>query len=58
MKLKAFFIIFKGLSRKQITQFFLEGESPTLSLEAITKYVNIEIKKKCFEFSVKSGFSY
>ena len=31
MKLKAFFIIFKGLSMKQIRQiFFLEGESPTL----------------------------
>ena len=27
---KAFFIIFKGLSMKQITQLFLEGESPTL----------------------------
>ena len=31
MKQKAFFTIFKGLSMKQITQFFLEGESPTLS---------------------------
>ena len=31
MKQKAFFIIFKGLSVKQITQFFLEGESPTLT---------------------------
>ena len=29
MKNKAFFIIFKGLSIKQRTQFFLEGESPT-----------------------------
>ena len=27
---KAFFIIFKGLSMKQITQLFLEGKSPTL----------------------------
>ena len=27
---KAFFILFKGLSMKQITQLFLEGESPTL----------------------------
>ena len=27
---KHFFIIFKGLSMKQITQIFLEGESPTL----------------------------
>ena len=32
MKQKAFFIIFKGLSMKQITQFFLEGGSPTLKL--------------------------
>ena len=30
MKSKAFFMIFKGLSMKQITQFFLEGESSTL----------------------------
>ena len=33
MKGKAFFIIFKGLSMKQITQFFLEGESPTLRIQ-------------------------
>ena len=32
MKQKAFFKIFKGLSMKQITQFFLEEESPTLSI--------------------------
>ena len=31
MKQKAFFIISKGLSITQITQFFLEGVSPTLS---------------------------
>ena len=30
MKQKALFIIFKGLSIKQITQLFLEGESLTL----------------------------
>ena len=30
MKSKAFFIIFKGLSMKQITEIFLEGESLTL----------------------------
>ena len=30
MKQKAFFIIFKGLSMKQIIQFFLEGEGLTL----------------------------
>ena len=29
-KLKAFFIIFKGLSLKQMKQNFLEGEGPTL----------------------------
>ena len=33
MKQKAFFIIFKGLSLKQIKQIFLEGESrPTLKV--------------------------
>ena len=32
MKQKAFFMIFKGLSMKQITQFFLQEESPTLSI--------------------------
>ena len=31
MKLKTFFIIFKGLSLKQIKQLFLEGESPALN---------------------------
>ena len=31
MKQKALFIIFTGLSMKQITQIVLEGESPTLS---------------------------
>ena len=30
MKQKVFFIIFKGFLLKQITQFFLEGESPTI----------------------------
>ena len=32
MKQKAFFIIFKGLSFKQIKNFFLEGDSPTLNM--------------------------
>ena len=32
-KQKALFITFKGLSIKQITQFFLEGESSTLNKE-------------------------
>ena len=31
MKSKAFFIIFKGFSMKQITEIFLEGEGPTLT---------------------------
>ena len=30
MKQKAFFIIFKGVLLKQIKQFCLQGESPTL----------------------------
>ena len=30
MKLKTFFILFKELSIKRITQMFLKGESPTL----------------------------
>ena len=30
MEQKVFFIIFKGLSVKQTTQIFLDGESPTL----------------------------
>ena len=30
MKLKTFFIPFKGFSMEKITQIFLEGESPTL----------------------------
>ena len=34
MKGKAFFIIFEGLSLKQIKIFFLEGESPTLTQRA------------------------
>ena len=32
MKQKAFSIIFKGLSLKQINQSFLEGESLTLNM--------------------------
>ena len=34
MKEKAFFIIFKGLSLKQITQIFLEGDGPDLNLNS------------------------
>ena len=36
MKYKAFFIIFEGLSLKQIKRIFLEGESPTLTIFAKT----------------------
>ena len=34
---KAFFIIFKGLSLKQIKHFFLEGESLTLSILVMSR---------------------
>ena len=37
MKQKAFFIIFKGLSIKQITQMFFEGESPRLKELRLTE---------------------
>ena len=30
-EIKTFFIIFKGLSIKQVTQIFLQGENPTLT---------------------------
>ena len=35
MKKKVFFIIFKGISMKQIRQIFLEGESPALIINFI-----------------------
>ena len=38
MKQKAFFINFKGFSMKQITQIFVEGESPTLNKPAVKSY--------------------
>ena len=41
MKQKVFFIIFKGLSTKQITQVFLERESPTLKENFISCAVNL-----------------
>ena len=40
MKYKAFFIIFKEISIKEITQFFLEGESPTLNHRSFLATVN------------------
>ena len=45
MKQKAFFIIFKGLSMKQIAQFVLEGESPTLISNLKWKVLTFTIKK-------------
>ena len=36
MKSKPFFIIVKGLSLRQIKQFFMEGESPTLNVRTYT----------------------
>ena len=39
MLLKAFFVIYKMLSLKQIKQFFLEGESPTLKRKKIMENV-------------------
>ena len=52
---KEFFIIFKGLSMKQITQKFLEGESPTL-----TTFSNIKFSKYLplgiFSFALYSSF--
>ena len=51
MKLKAFFIIFEGqISLKQIKKFFLEGESPTLSIFPWTQCkLNLKMKKR-FQF--------
>ena len=42
-----FFIIFKGLSLKQIKQFFFEGETPTLSKQPMHhRDAKIETQKK------------
>ena len=49
MKQKAFFIIFKGLSMKQITQIFLEGKSRTLN-KLIFAYLNLNSIRNKFEF--------
>ena len=40
MKLKALFIIFKGLSIKQVKQGFLEGDSPTLRTLILMTWVS------------------
>ena len=47
MKQKAFYIIFKGVSIKQITNFCLEGESPTLRILK----VNEDEIFQCWEFN-------
>ena len=52
MKEKAFFIFFKGLSIKQITQIFLEGGSPTLS-----HFTKRKTRKKTRKSEAKSNFS-
>ena len=49
IKQKAFFIIFKGLSVKQIKQFFLEGENLTLK-EGLAK------KPQCTLWFLGTGF--
>ena len=55
MKEKAFFITFKKLSIKQITQFFLEGDRPsdfnkkTLVLNILEIYVNFHNTGKIFD---------
>ena len=43
MKQKAFFMIFKGLSIKQITRIFLEGESPALMRTTAKGGIHCEI---------------
>ena len=46
-----FFIIFKGLSMKQITQTFLEDENPTLI--SCNKVFVFEIRKHNMDFFYK-----
>ena len=57
MKSKACFIVFKGLSMKQITEIFLEGESPTLrnvkeipEIPRIVKVLSWPYKSQIFAF--------
>ena len=49
MKQKTFFITSKGLSSKQIKQFFLEGESLNGRFRFIEHLSNFN-KRKCVEF--------
>ena len=45
-QIKSISIIFKGLSMKQITQFFWEGEGPTLRISSVN----------ATKFAVSCGF--
>ena len=48
---EALFMLFKGLSRKQIEQLFLEGESPTLTHaeQPIKTSSNVYLRKSTYE---------
>ena len=49
MKEKASFIIFEGLSLKQINKVFLEGESPTLiKFQAACNFIKKRLCHRCF----------
>ena len=50
---KSFFIIFEGLSLKQIKNFFSEGESPTLNKSCM--YCNKKLSKFFHCSACKSG---
>ena len=43
---EVFLIIFKGLSLKQIKQFFLEGASPTLTINTLKSKLPIKPRSK------------
>ena len=52
MKKNAFFITFKGLSMKQIKQFFFEGESLNLSKQqALHADLKAKVKQSILDFS-------
>ena len=57
MKLKAFFITFKGLSLKKMKQVFLEDEGPTLKDQSSATVYLISTLNKilCFVDSRKLG---
>ena len=52
MKYKIFFIIFEGLSLKQIKKKFLEGESPALNFycDKISLYLQVKERNYCNMF--------